>query len=128
MANRWFLNIFVFVFTCISFISCSEYDVPIANFVGVVCKDSKAEIRFDAEPTDVYIEYRQAQSINHHGYIERIGDWGSPSKWEKWEIVDNKIIMECPEPFIPNFVVGPINVRWGKAPNDQSKEFGCPCQ
>ena len=128
------LGISVLAFIYISLISCSEYDDPIANFIGVVCKNGKAKIRFDAEPNVAWIETNHTvRETSITGY-RKTGTW-LPRRMN-WEVVGNNVIIVCPKPLYEGWtdeyttsewIVGDTTVQWGTAPNEQSETFRCPC-
>ena len=118
------LTIFLLVFTCILHIGCGEdeVEVEIANFIGIACVNGKVEIRFDAKPTDVFVEHMRLDRIVNIRtllYVEFDKDF-LPAKVE-----DNKIIATCEKSLSPDIAFYTV-VRWGQP--SQERTFECPCK
>ena len=120
------LAIGLIIFTSI-LIGCGddevEDEIVIANFIEAICVGDTVEIRFDAEPTDVYVEHNQHLSI--HG--QPVSDPLFGSYRAEWEVEGNTVITNCKTP-IPaaSHLVVVTTVRWGQ-PN-KVEAFRCPCE
>ncbi|RKU22805.1 hypothetical protein C6500_03045 [Candidatus Poribacteria bacterium] len=99
-----------------------EDEIVIANFIEAVCVGDKVEIRFDAEPSDVYVGH----TLHLHIHGQPVGAQGGSYRAD-WEVRGNKVITNCKTP-IP--AVSPLiavtTVEW-RSPK-QTETFTRPCK